>query len=330
MGRWAFPPRALGTSVLWRSLTALPSLPIVGEMSAHSLLDLKSLTEEQAERLFALADRLSHEKPSDRAHFENRRGLIAALVFFEPSTRTRLSFEAASAREGLHPMLLDAATGTSLEKGETPEDTVLNIAAMSPSIFIIRCKDDLDLADLSRRTGIPILNGGWGLRGHPTQALLDAYAIRRKRGTCRGQRVLLIGDIRHSRVAASHVELSRILGYEIAFCGPRSLLPEPTEAKVFTDLKSGLEWATVAMALRVQSERHAGVADPWSAAEWQLDSSSLKSLAADASIMHPGPVNWGVELHASIAHDPRCLILDQVAGGVWIRQALIRRTLEGQ
>lgn len=297
-------------------------------MSTASLLDLKTLTAENVGQLFSLADRLSAEKPPDREHFKNRRGLTAALVFFEASTRTRMSFETACVREGLAPVLLDGGSGSSLEKGETPEDTALNIAAMGPRLMIVRCDDKLDLAALERKLDIPVLNGGWGRRGHPTQALLDAYAITRRAGKISGQNVLLIGDIRHSRVAASHVELSRILGYNVAFCGPRDFLPASAEVPVFTTLREGLKWATAAMALRVQKERHSGTETGWNPQDWQLNSATAEALAKDALIMHPGPVNWGVELSEEIARDSRAIILDQVRGGVWVRQALIRRIME--
>lgn len=300
-------------------------------MPKQSLLDLKHLTPENVLGLFALADRLSGEKPPEREHFKNRRGLTAALVFFEPSTRTRMSFESACLREGLSPILLDCGSGTSLEKGETLEDTVLNVAAMDPALMIIRTGDGLDLEEMSRRLPIPILNGGWGKRGHPTQALLDAYAIHRRKRDLRGQRVLLIGDIRHSRVAASHFELARILGYDVALCGPPSFLPEKSEWKVFDRLEDGLKWATVAMALRVQLERHEEISELGGFhTTWGLNPSSLEALSADGLVMHPGPVNWGVEMSEDVTKDPRCLILDQVRGGVWIRQALIRQALEAR
>lgn len=242
-----------------------------------------------------------------------------------------MSFETACAREGLTPILLDSGNGTSLEKGETFEDTVLNIAAMNPALMVIRTGDGLDLEAMSKRIPMPILNGGWGKRGHPTQALLDAYAIYRRKGSLRGQKVLLIGDIRHSRVAASHFELARVLGYDIALCGPRSFLPEKTDFKVFDDLEEGLRWATVAMALRVQLERHEEISELGDFHRtWGLNPASLAALSPEGLVMHPGPVNWGVEMSEDVTRDPRCLILDQVGGGVWIRQALIRYSLEAQ
>ncbi|MBX2988806.1 MAG: aspartate carbamoyltransferase catalytic subunit [Bdellovibrionaceae bacterium] len=301
-------------------------------MSAASLLDLKSLSAETIARIFSLADRLSGEKPADRDHFPNRRGLSAALVFFEPSTRTRLSFETACLREGLRPVILDGAAGSSLEKGESAEDTLLNIAAMNPSVMVVRSGDALDMEAMSRALpGLPWLNAGWGRRGHPTQALLDLFALVRKGLDPASQRLLLIGDVRHSRVAASHFELARVLGYEVALCGPASFLPERPTARVFESLRDGLRWATAAMALRVQLERHPGATDLKDYhGRWGLNADSLKALAPKAVIMHPGPVNWGVEMSSDVMRDPRSVILEQVGGGVWIRQALVRRALEGK
>lgn len=296
-------------------------------MSA-SLLDLKTVTADEVARIFALADRLSGEKPADRDYFRQRRGLTAALVFFEPSTRTRMSFEIAAIREGITPVRLDGSAGTSLEKGETAEDTLLNIAAMNPSVIVVRGGDSLDLEAFAKHLKMPILNAGWGRRGHPTQALLDAFTIRKMRGSIRQQRVLLIGDVRHSRVAASHFELAPLLGYEIALCGPREFLPEAPNVRVFENLREGLEWASVAMALRVQLERHPdapNLADYHG--RWGLNASNLAALGPQALIMHPGPVNWGTELAIEVAKDRRAVILEQVTGGVLIRQTLLRRAL---
>lgn len=299
-------------------------------MSAASLLDLQRLTAPDVETLFSTARTLSNEGPSNRGQVERNRGLTAALVFFENSTRTRLSFETACHREGLSPIVLDANAGSSLEKGETYEDTVLNIAAMDPSVMVVRCGDSVDLAALSREVKCPIVNAGWGRRGHPTQALLDAYTIFARKGGLKGQRVLIVGDVRHSRVAASHFELARVCGYEVALCGPPEFLPENAGGhRVFGDLAEGLKWATVAMALRVQLERHSGKSDLDAYhRDYGFRPETLRSLAADALILHPGPINHGVEMVVDVMKDPRAVILDQVRSGVWIRQALLRSVLE--
>lgn len=298
-------------------------------MSA-TLLDLKSMTAEAIARIFALADHLASEKPGDRDFFRFRRGLTAALVFFEASTRTRMSFETACHREGLHPIVLDSALGTSLEKGESAEDTLFNIAAMRPSVMVVRSNDSLNMEAMASVLKMPILNAGWGRKGHPTQALLDIYAIRKHHANLAKQRILLIGDIRHSRVAASHFELAPLLGYEIALCGPESFLPETPGRQVFKTLEEGLKWATVAMALRVQLERHPSQTNLQSYhQEWGLNPQSLSALEASALIMHPGPINWGVEMSPEVMKDRRSIILDQVSGGVFLRQALLREAIGG-
>lgn len=289
----------------------------------NSLIDISSLEKEKINTLFSFADLISQKKLS----FDKGFGKTGALLFFEASTRTRMSFETASARLGIHPLLLDGKAGTSLEKGETLEDTVLNIAAMNPSFMVIRCGDELNLQELSQKITMPILNAGWGKRGHPTQALLDAYTIRKHLNTCAGQKVLIVGDIRHSRVAASHFELAQKLGYEVALCAPPEFLPQlsaSANVKVFAKLHEGLQWATVAMALRVQIERHTFA---YSLEDYReqfgFTKKNLNSLSAQALIMHPGPINQGTELDGEILNDPRCQVLDQVANGVLVRQALL-------
>lgn len=291
----------------------------------NSLIDLNSLEKEKINALFSLADRFSARTKSEYAQHV---GKTAALLFFEASTRTRMSFETASARLGMHPLLLDGKSGTSLEKGETIEDTVLNVAAMQPSVLVIRCGEELNLQEISKKVSMPILNAGWGKRGHPTQALLDAYTIRKHLGTCQGQRLLIVGDIRHSRVAASHFELAQKLGYEVALCGPKEFLPVPSSQKVFSNLVEGLKWASVAMALRVQMERHAS---QYSLQDYReqfgFTKKNLENLSTQALIMHPGPINQGTEMDSEVLQDSRCQVLDQVANGVLIRQALLYNIL---
>ncbi|KYG67398.1 aspartate carbamoyltransferase [Bdellovibrio bacteriovorus] len=300
-----------------------------------SLIDLSSLEKTKIDRLFSVADEISEgrsfgladAKRGSAIPFEGF-GKTGALLFFEASTRTRMSFETACARLGIYPLRLDGKSGSSLEKGETFEDTILNVNAMKPSFLVIRCGDELDFHDIAKKINTPILNAGWGKRGHPTQALLDAYTIRKHLGTCEEQKVLIVGDVRHSRVAASHFELSKKLGYEVALCGPKEFLPEHSQVKVFSSLKEGLQWSTAAMALRVQLERHE---NKYSLADYRRDygftKENLKALSSKALIMHPGPINQGTELDSEVLQDPRCQVLDQVSNGVFIRQALIYLTL---
>lgn len=252
----------------------------------------------------------------------------AGLIFFEPSTRTRMSFEFACAREGVFPVTLSGESGTSLEKGETAEDTILNIASMEPDVLIIRCGDSVDLAALAARLRRPVINAGWGKKGHPTQALLDAFAIQQRRGPLKGMRLLIVGDVRHSRVATSHFELASHLGYEVGLACPPEFSVSHPGVRFFDDLHEGLAWADVLMSLRVQTERHHNQSDLIAFRNgWRLDAEKLRRLKTDGLILHPGPVNWGVELAEEVALDPRTLILDQVRAGVFIRQAVIRWAL---
>ncbi|MEN0058193.1 MAG: aspartate carbamoyltransferase catalytic subunit [Bdellovibrio sp.] len=293
-----------------------------------SFIDLTSLEKTKINSLFSVADRIAAKEVLDIQGF----GQTGALLFFEASTRTRMSFETACARLGIYPLRLDGKSGSSLEKGETYEDTVLNVAAMSPSFVVIRCGDELDLRALSQQIAMPILNAGWGKKGHPSQALLDAYTIRKHLGSCEGQRVLIVGDVRHSRVAASHFELAEKLGYEVALCGPAPFLPqERSSLRIFSSLREGLQWATVAMALRVQLERHEV---SYSLTEYReqfgFTRNNLQHLSEKALILHPGPINQGTELDAEILQDRRCKVLDQVANGVLIRQSLIYKVVTGE
>lgn len=289
-----------------------------------SILDIRSLEKTKIDSLFSFADQIVSGTAPPIQGF----GKTGALLFFESSTRTRMSFETACARLGIYPLRLDGKSGSSLEKGETLEDTVLNVDAMNPSFHVIRCGDDLDLKDLSHKVKAPILNAGWGKKGHPTQALLDAYTIRKHLGSCDKQKVLIVGDVRHSRVASSHFELAKKMNYEVALCGPASFMPEHPEVKVFTSLTEGLQWATVAMALRVQLERHS---TSYSLSDYReqfgFTANNLKALSSKALIMHPGPINQGTELDSDILQDARCKVLDQVGNGVLIRQSLIFMTM---
>lgn len=284
-----------------------------------------TLSKAQISEIFNLADGLSTGKIKGQTF----QGLTGALLFLEASTRTRLSFETACAREGVHPLVFSGG-GTSLEKGETYEDTVLNIAAMEPAFMIIRSGDDLDMEAVQAKISMPIINAGWGRKGHPTQALLDIFTLYKKFGSFESQRLLIVGDILHSRVAASHFELSKILGYELAFCGPTEFLPQWPGMKVMSTLKEGLEWATAAMALRVQLERHDS---KYSLSEYRqhygFTAQNLKALFADSVIMHPGPINQNTELDSGVLQDPRIQVLQQVRHGVYIRQALIHQLISG-
>jgi len=290
---------------------------------SSSLIEIANLNISQIESLF-----LSAVEFSQNPGKENHSAKTAALLFFEPSTRTRFSFQSAAARLGLSPLLLDGSAGTSLEKGESVEDTVLNIAAMEPAVVVIRCGDEVDLYDLQGRLAMPLLNAGWGKKAHPSQALLDALTLKAHQRDLRKEKLLVIGDVKHSRVIGSHFQLARILGYEIAICGPKAFLPENYSGVYFENLNEGLKWATSLMALRVQHERHG---EAYSIASYRehygLSLQKLKTWKSDGLLLHPGPVNYGVELDLDVNQDPRCRILEQVKWGAYLRQALLARAL---
>jgi aspartate carbamoyltransferase catalytic subunit len=292
--------------------------------SQNSLITLQNLEKTKIQDLFSVADAISRGEK-----VKQYQGLTGALLFFEASTRTRMSFETAAARLGVHPLSLEGISGTSLEKGESLEDTVLNVAAMKPAFLVIRSGDALDFNVLQTQVPMPILNAGWGKVGHPTQALLDAYTISKHQGALSSQRLLIVGDVVHSRVAASHFELAQTLGYEIALCGPDSFLPANFKGKVFSNLQEGLAWCTVVMALRVQLERHQEKHSLSSYnSSFGLTKKNLIALGQNCLIMHPGPINHGVEFDSEVLQDPRCVVLEQVTNGVLIRQALLQSLLE--
>lgn len=298
-------------------------------MSKSSLIHLTDFTKNKAESLFQKSLQLKKKNQSKSEIITFSEGKTAALLFFEASTRTRFSFEAASVRAGYHPLILDNGASTSLEKGETVFDTIRNIEALRPLFFVIRCDDQFDLHKLNEIISVPIINAGWGRIGHPTQALLDAMTLFEKWETLAHKKILFVGDVRHSRVVASHLQLASCLNYQIGCCGPQEFAPLASSQQHFTTFKNlgeGLQWADAVMALRVQKERHDGTA--FDAKNYHhnfgLNSESIKKLAAQAFIMHPGPINYGIEMEESILQDPRSLILQQVENGVFLRQAIIQ------
>lgn len=293
-----------------------------------SLIDLKSLTRHQILSLFSRAQELKTQ-PGGLDY----RGQTAALIFFEPSTRTRFSFETALARCGFHPLVLDLPEGTSLEKGETEEDTVLNLAAMDPRLIIVRSSDAFPLSKVVSQVSCPVINAGWGTQGHPTQALLDGYTLFQEFNELQSLKILFVGDIKHSRVVASHFELLDKMGAEVGQCGPSQFMVDRPGTHLFRRLEEGLEWCDAVMALRFQFERH-GQGLEFSKEDYRLSygltRSALRHLRPGGVMMHPGPVNYGIEIDAEVLTDSRNRILKQVHHGVFIREALIRTLLEGR
>ncbi len=291
-----------------------------------SLLDLKTFTRNDIEELFSFALSLK-EKPRPI----RQKGESVILGFFEASTRTRLSFETAAIRAGLGPLVFDGGLKTSLEKGETIEDSLYNMAAMDPQVLVVRCADTVDLPKLAPKLKVPVLNAGWGVQGHPTQALLDQLTLKAKWGTLENKKLLIIGDLKHSRVAASHVELAEKTGIQLAQCGPENFqLGSSSKIRSFGNLGEALQWADAAMALRFQFERHEAnlnFSKEDYRASFGLNPESLRKLRADAFIMHPGPINHGLEMETEVLTDSRAIILEQVRHGVYLREAVLRMTL---
>ncbi|MFZ4403553.1 MAG: aspartate/ornithine carbamoyltransferase family protein [Pseudobdellovibrionaceae bacterium] len=290
-------------------------------------------------------DLLIHKKSAQRFAL----GQSAALVFLESSTRTRLSFETAVARLQIHPQIFDIRQATSLDKGETLEDTLLNILAMDPAVMILRCNEDLDVRQFIQQNQVqcPMINAGWGTKHHPTQAMGDVLTILADltkddltftplMQKIKSKKLLIVGDVRHSRVAGSHQQLAQKLGYEVAFCGPKEFLPAHSDNKCFDQLNEALLWADYAMALRVQFERHSdkeALSKDSYVQNFQISTERLALLPSSKAplrILHPGPVNWGLELHQNILRDPRQMILQQVQSGVLIRQSILEFVLSGQ
>ncbi len=292
----------------------------------NSFLDFRNFERKDLVSLFKVARDLQLQKDIDWK-FQG----TAALLFFENSTRTRMSFESACWRVGLGPILLDINSGSSLTKGETPEDTILNVAAMDPQIMVIRCGSGLDLEKIDSEIKPLIVNAGWGSKAHPSQALLDLYTLWLERDL-EGTKLLIVGDILHSRVASSHFEVFSKMGVQVAACGPEVFKPKNPVSGLqwFENLKEGLEWCDSVMALRLQTERHSSglLLDPEDYHKnFGLNKKSLSVLKPEALILHPGPVNRGVELADEVFQDSRCRIFNQVNSGLYVRTALLKKLL---
>lgn len=255
-------------------------------------------------------------------------GKVVANLFFEDSTRTRSSFEIAAKRLG-GEVLNWTTRGTSVSKGETLLDTVRNIDAMGPHAIVMRHASSGSAAFAAQYTRAAVVNAGDGTHEHPSQALLDAFTLRRALGTLEEKRILIVGDILHSRVARSNLRCLRLLGARVAFCGPPTLLPREMAdagAELSFDLDRALEDADAVMMLRVQMERQKDAAFP-SAREyarmWGLTQSRADRLPPSVVVLHPGPMNRGVEIATQVADGPRSLILEQVRHGVAVRMAIL-------
>jgi aspartate carbamoyltransferase catalytic subunit len=299
------------------------------------LLGIMGLTPPDIQNLLDRADAsvsLSRQSEKRRAILPGRTQIN---LFFEASTRTQASFELAGKRLGADVMNL-AVAQSSVKKGETLIDTAMTLNAMNPDILVVRHGSAGAPGFLARKMGCSVVNAGDGAHEHPTQALLDALTIRRAKGSLSALTVAICGDVLHSRVARSNIILMNLMGARVRVVAPSTLLPsgiEQMSVDPFTDMESGLRDADVVMMLRLQRERMAGAYVP-SVREYYhffgLDEDKLRHAKPDALIMHPGPMNRGVEIASAVADGPQSLIQEQVEMGVAVRMAVIEALLEGK
>lgn len=296
---------------------------------AHSnLISIRDLTAEEIDLIFTTADNFKEVINRPIKKVPSLRDTTIANLFFESSTRTRLSFELAEKRLSADVVNF-SASGSSVSKGETLVDTVRNILAMKVDMVVMRHPDAGACQFLARHVSCPIVNAGDGAHEHPTQALLDAFSIREKMGSVQGKRVAIFGDILHSRVALSNIFCLKALGAEVMLCGPATLMPRGIEelgVSVSHQVREALEWCDVANVLRIQLERQQTRYFP-SLREYTrafgINRRLLDEIKKEIVIMHPGPINRGVELSSDVADSGRSIILQQVENGVAIRMAVL-------
>lgn len=297
-------------------------------LSQKHLLGIKNITADDINLIFQTADNFKEVINRPIKKVPSLRDITIANIFFENSTRTRLSFELAEKRLSADVINFTAAS-SSVKKGETFLDTVNNILAMKVDLVVMRHASPGAPHFLARHINANIINAGDGTHEHPTQALLDTFSIKEKFGEVAGRKVAIIGDIMHSRVAISNIFALQKLGAEVMVCGPITLLPKYIEAlgvKVELDVQKALEWCDVANVLRIQLERQQVKYFP-SLREYSLyygiNKERLNKLDKEIIIMHPGPINRGVELNSDVADSENAIILDQVENGVAVRMAIL-------
>ncbi len=298
------------------------------QLSSRHLLGIKYISREDIELILDTAAEFKEVINRPVKKVPSLRDVTIANVFFENSTRTRISFELAERRLSADVVNFSASS-SSVSKGETLLDTVNNILAMKVDMVVMRHPAPGAHHFLSRHIDANIINAGDGTHEHPTQALLDAYSIREKLGTVEGKNVLIVGDILHSRVALSNIFCLNKLGAKVKVCGPPTLIPKYITSlgvEVEHDIRKALEWCDVANVLRIQLERQDIRYIP-SLREYSLyygiNKALLDSINKDIVIMHPGPINRGVELASDVADSGRSIILDQVENGVAVRMAVL-------
>ncbi len=297
-------------------------------LSQKHLLGIKYIERSDIELILETAVQFKEVLQRPIKKVPSLRDITIANLFFEDSTRTRISFELAEKRLSADTINF-SASGSSVKKGETLLDTVRNILAMKVDMVVMRHSSSGAPVFLSQHIPASIINAGDGTNEHPTQALLDAYSMKEKFGSLKGLKVLIVGDIKHSRVAGSNIQLLKKVGAEVMVCGPPTLLPKYIDelgVKTELNLKKALQWCDVANVLRIQLERMDIKFIP-SLREYSLfygiNRELLDSLNKKITIMHPGPINRGVELSSDVADSGQAIILQQVENGVAIRMAAL-------
>jgi aspartate carbamoyltransferase catalytic subunit len=306
------------------------------------LLELEALTRAQIERLLTVASRFKHDRAQARAggplaRSDLLRGRMVLTLFFENSTRTRSSFEVAARALGAD-VLSFQKDASSVSKGESLEDTVKNLDAIGIDALVLRhpAAGAPRLVARAVRSHVSVINAGDGAHEHPTQGLLDALSLRERWGGFEGKTVAIVGDIAHSRVARSNIHCLGKLGARVRVGGPSTLIPQGIEklgCTVASSLRDLLEGADAVMALRIQNERIADARLPGArdyARTWGLNERTLKLLPEGALVLHPGPVNRGVEMSSDVLESPRSLVMDQVDSGVAVRMAALALCLGAQ
>lgn len=300
----------------------------MSQLSAKHLLGIKYITEADIQLIFETADHFKEVINRPIKKVPSLRDITIANLFFENSTRTRLSFELAEKRLSAD-VINFSASQSSVTKGETLVDTVNNILSMKVDMVVMRHPNPGAGVFLSQHVNAAIVNAGDGAHEHPTQALLDSYSIRERLGDVAGKKVVIVGDILHSRVALSNIFALHKQGAEVMVCGPQTLIPKYIHTlgvKVETNLRKALNWCDVANMLRIQNERLDISYFPSTreyVQQYGLTMELLNSLDKEIVIMHPGPINRGVEITSEVADSSQSIILQQVENGVAIRMAVI-------
>ena len=300
----------------------------MSKLSVSHLLGIKYLTDADIELIFETSSHFKQVINRPIKKVPSLRDVTIANLFFENSTRTKLSFELAQKRLSAD-VINFSASNSSVKKGESLIDTVNNILSMKVDMVVMRHPNPGAAMFLSKHVNSSIINAGDGAHEHPTQALLDCFSIREKLGEIRAKKVVIIGDILHSRVALSNIFALKKLGAEVMVCGPLTLIPKHIESlgiSVETNLEKALQWSDVANVLRVQFERMKASYFPSNreyAMQYGITKKVLEKVNKELLIMHPGPINRGVEISSDVADSDNAIILDQVQNGVAVRMAIL-------